>query len=258
MRFLDVVRTALQAFGRYKLRSGLAVISISIGIGGFISSVAVGQGASRQVQEQIRSLGEDLIWIEAGSRNLNGVRTGTHGTKSLMLADARAIEREISVVANVTPNVDTRVTVVFQDQNWFTQVRGVTPEFLAVRRWDVERGRFFSHDEVDHMAKVCVLGQTVVANLFGQEDPVGQIIRVRKIPCQVVGVLAMKGQSPVGQDQDDVVIMPFTTVQKKIKGVYWLDDIFCSALSPAVLATAEGRYRCLASRAAPRDAVSGR
>jgi putative ABC transport system permease protein len=239
MRFVDVVRTALEALARHKLRSGLAVLSISIGISGFISSVAVGQGASRQVQEQIRSLGENLIWIEAGGRNLNGVRTGTHGTKSLMLADARAIEQEIPVVVNVTPNVDTRTTVVFQDQNWFTQVRGVTPEFLAVRRWDVESGRFFSHDEVDHMAKVCVVGQTVAANLFGQEDPVGQIIRVRKIPCQVVGVLAMKGQSPAGQDQDDVVIMPFTTVQKKIKGAYWLDDIFCSALSPAVLATAE-------------------
>jgi putative ABC transport system permease protein len=245
MRLVDVVRAALQALARHKLRSSLAMLSISIGVSGFIASVAVGEGAARQIQEQIGSLGENLIWIEAGGRNVNGVRTGTHGTKSLMLADARAIEREIPIVSNVTPNVDTRVTVVFQDQNWFTQVRGVAPEFLAVRAWRLEGGRFFSQEEVEYAAKVCVLGQTVVASLFGEEDPIGQTIRVKKVPCQVIGVLALKGQSPTGQDQDDVVIMPFTTVQKKIKGAYWLDDIFCSAVSPAVLATAEEEMAAL-------------
>jgi len=174
MRLADVVRAALHALARHKLRSALAMLSIGVGVSGFIASVAVGEGAARQVQDQISSLGENLIWIEAGGRNVNGVRTGTHGTKSLMLADARAIEREIPLVANVTPNVDTRVTVIFGDQNWFTQVRGVTPEFVAVRRWSMEDGRFFTHEEAERLAKVCVLGQTVVAKLFGEEDPVGQ------------------------------------------------------------------------------------
>src|SRR5215470_7009833 len=131
MRLADVVRSALQAHTRHKLRSGLAVLSIAIGVSGFIAAVAVGEGAARQIQDQISSLGENLIWIEAGNRNVNGVRTGTHGTKSLMPADARAIVEEIPLVTDVTPNVDTRVTVVFQNQNWSTQVRGVTPEFLS-------------------------------------------------------------------------------------------------------------------------------
>jgi len=245
MRLADVVHAALQAVVRHKLRSALTMLSITIGVGGFIVSVAVGEGAARQIQDQISSLGENLIWIEAGSRNVNGVRTGSHGTKSLMPADARAIVEEIPLVTDVTPNVDTRVTVVFQNQNWSTQVRGVTPEFLSVRRWSMEDGRFFTHEEAEYAAKVCVLGQTVVANLFGLEDPVGQTIRVSKIPCQVIGALAVKGQSPTGQDQDDVVIMPFATVQKKIKGAYWLDDIFCSAVSPAVLAAAEEEIAAL-------------
>jgi len=241
----DVVRAALHALVRHKLRSALAMLSITIGIAGFIASVAVGEGAAQHIQDQINSLGENLIWIEAGSRNVNGVRTGTHGTTSLMLTDARAIEQEIPWVMDVTPNVDTRVTVVFQNQNWYTQVRGVTPEFVAVRRWSLDGGRFFTHEEAEYAAKVCVLGQTVVANLFGADDPVGQTIRVQKVPCQVVGVLATKGQSPAGQDQDDVVVMPFTTVQKKIKGTYWLDDIFCSAVSPAAIEAAETEIAAL-------------
>src|SRR5215470_682823 len=149
MRLADVCRAALHSLARHKLRSALAMLSISIGVSGFIISVAVGEGAAQQIQNQISSLGENLIWIEAGSRNVNGVRTGTHGTKSLMPGDARAIVEEIPLVTDVTPNVDTRVTVVFQNQNWFTQVRGVTPEFLSVRHWPLEDGRFFTHDEAE-------------------------------------------------------------------------------------------------------------
>jgi putative ABC transport system permease protein len=145
----------------------------------------------------------------------------------------------------VSPNVDTRTTVVYHNQNWFTQVRGVTPEYLPIRHWRVEHGGPFSQEDVDYAAKVCLLGQTVVANLFGPADPVGQTIRVQKIPCRVMGVLALKGQSPTGQDQDDVVIMPFTTVQKKVMGIYWLDDIFSSAVSPTAIVAAEEEITAL-------------
>jgi len=148
-------------------------------------------------------------------------------------------------VSNVSPNVDTRMSVVYQNQNWSTQIRGVGPEYFSARNLGVEQGTPFSEDDVAFAAKVCVLGRTVVANLFGEEDPVGQVIRVQKIPCRVLGVLALKGQSPTGQDQDDVVIMPFTTVQKKIKGTYWLDDIFCSAVSPDAIETAEAEITAL-------------
>jgi putative ABC transport system permease protein len=240
-----VIRIALRALARHKMRSLLAMLGISIGVGAFICSVAVGQGASSAIEEQIHSLGDNLIWIEAGGRNVNGVRTGTYGTKSLMLGDALAIQREIPLVMNVSPHVNTRVHVVYGDQNWLTMVRGVAPEYLAVRHWPVASGSSFSPDDVDYAAKVCVLGQTVVTTLFGEDDPVGQTIRVQKIPCKVIGVLALKGQSPIGQDQDDVVLMPFTTVQKKVKGISWLDDIMCSAVSPAAIAPAEDEIAAL-------------
>jgi putative ABC transport system permease protein len=242
---IELLRIALRELARNTLRSALTMLGISIGVGAFICSVAVGQGASSQIDDQIRSLGENLIWIEAGSRNVNGVRTGTHGTKSLTLADLKAIQQQIPLVLNVSPNVDTRVQVVYQNQNWLTQVRGVTPEYLAVRRWEVERGSPFGPEEVESAAKVCLVGRTVASALFGEDEPVGQGIRVRRIPCQIIGVLAPKGPSPTGQDQDDVVVMPVSTVQKKIKGVDWLDDIMCSAVSPALIGTAEEQITAL-------------
>jgi putative ABC transport system permease protein len=245
MQVSDVARIAFRALLRHKLRSGLTMLGIAIGVGATITSVAIGQGAAIQVQEQIASMGENMIWVEAGSRNVNGVRSGTHGTASLTADDERAIREHVSLLAKVSPNVDTRATVVYQHQNWLTQVRGVGPDYFAIRRLAIEDGRGFSDDEVRFASKVCLLGSTVVANLFGEEGPVGQIIRVQRIPCRVIGVLASKGPSPTGQDQDDVVIMPFTTVQKKLKGVTWLDDVFCSAVSPQDIDGAENEISAL-------------
>jgi putative ABC transport system permease protein len=240
-----VIRIALRALARNLLRSGLSMLGISIGVGAFICSVAVGQGAARQIEEQIRSLGENFIWIEAGNRNVNGVRTGTHGTQSLTLRDLYAIEQQIPLLAQVSPNVDLRVQVVFRNQNWATQVRGVTPAYVAVRGWRLARGTFFTEDDVAAIRRMCVLGQTVVTTLFGAADPVGQTIRVQQIPCQVLGVLAVKGQSPIGQDQDDVVLMPYTVVQKQLKGITWLDDILCSAVSVEAIPLAEAQIMAL-------------
>src|SRR5256712_3514726 len=240
-----VIRIALRALARNTLRSVLSMLGISIGVGAFICSVAVGQGAARQIEEQIRSLGENFIWIEAGNRNVNGVRTGTHGTQSLTLRDMDAIQQHISLLAQISPNVDLRVQVVYRDQNWSTQVRGVAPAFLAVRGWRVARGTFFTDDDVASVRKVCVLGQTVVANLFGAADPVGQTIRVQQIPCQVLGVMAVKGQSAIGQDQGDGVLMPYTVVQKQLKGSTWLGDILCSAASAEAIPLAEREIAAL-------------
>ncbi len=240
-----IMRIALRALVRHQLRSALALLGICIGVAAFICSVAVGQGASNQIEEQIRNLGENMIWIEAGGRNVNGVRTGTHGTQSLTVRDARAIAQQIPLVSQISPHVNLRVQVIYHNQNWATMVRGVAPEYLAVRRWVVAGGNAFMHAAVEEAANVCVLGQTVMTNLFGQDDPVGQTIRVQKIPCRVIGVLATKGQSPIGQDQDDVVLMPFTTVQIKIKGITWLDDIMCSAISAEALPTAEAQITAL-------------
>jgi putative ABC transport system permease protein len=245
MPFTLVLRIALRALRRNTLRTVLSMLGISIGVGAFICSVAVGQGASQQIEEQIRSLGENFIWIEAGNRNVNGVRTGTHGTQSLTVRDAYALQAQIPFLAQMSPNVDMRVQVVYRDQNWATQVRGVTPAYVAVRGWRLAHGTFFADDDVTAARKVCVLGQTVVANLFGAADPVGQTIRVQQIPCQVVGVMAVKGQSPIGQDQDDVLLMPYTTVQKKLKGISWLDDILCSAVSAEAIPMAEAAITAL-------------
>ena len=244
-RLAVVLHIALHALRRHLLRSALATLGISIGVGAFLCSVAVGQGAARQIEEHIRSLGENVIWIEAGNRNIKGVRTGTHGTQSLTLRDLHAIQQQIPLLAQISPNVDLRGQVVYRDQHWATQVCGVTPAYRAVRGWSVARGTFFTEDDVAARRKVCVLGQTVVTNLFGAADPLGASIRVQQVPCQVVGVLAVKGQSPLGQDQDDVVLMPFPVVQRQLKGITWLDDILCSAVSPEAIALAEAQITAL-------------
>src|SRR2546426_61408 len=244
-RLAVVLHIALRALMRHVLRSVLATLGISIGVGAFLCSVAVGQGAARQIEDQIRSLGENVIWIEAGNRHVNGVRTGTHGTQSLTLRDLHAIQQQIPLLAQISPNVDLRVQVVYRDQNWATQVRGVTPAYRAVRGWGMARGTFFTEDDVASRRKVCVLGQTVVTYLFGAADPLGASIRVQQVPCQVVGVLAVKGQSPMGQDQDDVILMPFPVVQRQLKGITWLDDILCAAVSPEAIAPAEAQITAL-------------
>ena len=245
VNFTELLRVALRALRRNKMRSVLTMLGIIIGVGAVICSVAVGEGASNQVQEQIRSIGNNMIWIEAGGRQVNGVRTGAWGTKSLTLGDAKAIAQQVPLVENVSPHVDTGVQVVYGNQNWFTVLRGVSPEYLAVRRWAVARGSVFFQSDVDRATSVCLLGQTVVGMLFGDDDPLGTTIRVKSLPCQVIGVLAPKGQSAFGQDQDDVVIMPFTTVQRKIKGIDWLDDVMCSAVSLQAIAPAERQITAL-------------
>jgi putative ABC transport system permease protein len=245
VRLVVIVSIALRALTRHLLRSVLATLGISIGVGAFLCSVAVGQGAARQIEDHIRSLGENFIWIEAGNRNVHGVRTGTHGTQSLTLRDMHAIQQQIPLLAQISPNVDLRVQVVYRDQNWATQVRGVTPAYRVVRGWRVVRGTFFGDEDVAAQRNVCVLGQTVVTNLCGAADPLGASIRVQQVPCQVVGVLVVKGQSPMGQDQDDVVLMPFPVVQRQLKGITWLDDIRCSAVSSEAIPLAEAQMTAL-------------
>lgn len=242
---INILRLAMRALARNKMRSALTMLGIIIGVGAVIASVAVGEGASEQIQQQISSLGDNMVWIEAGGRSVNGVRTGTRGTKTLVLADAKAIEQEIPLVYNISPHVNRQMQIVYQGQNWYTMVRGVSPEYFPVRRLSVARGTSFSQDDVNHASNVCLVGQTVVENLFGSTEPVGTTIRVQTLPCRVIGVLSPKGQSPTGQDQDDVIIMPFTTVQKKIIGIDWLMDVMCSAVSPAAIGPAEQQISAL-------------
>ena len=235
MTFRNICREALHALSRNWMRSLLTVLGIVVGVGAFICVVAIGKAGSSRIQDQLQALGDNFIWIEAGSRARNGVRAGARGTKTLVLGDAQAILDQVPLIKASVPNVDGTIQVIYEGQNWSTRYRGVTPEFLEVRRWNIRLGNFFSESDVQNNALVCVLGQTVVDYLFAANDPIDKVIRVKGLPCKVVGVFEAKGFSTNGQDQDDFVVMPFTTVQKRITGTFWLDDIFVSAISRSAM-----------------------
>ncbi len=226
-----IIREALRALLRNKMRSTLTVLGITIGIGAVICVVAIGQAGSAQVQEQLNNLGDNFIWIEAGSRAPSGIRTGSHGTKTLLQSDVEAIVKQVPLVKLASANVDSRTQIVYANKNWSTMYRGVAPEWFVIKRWSLSLGAPFSQADVERAADVCVIGETVRQQLFELEEPIGKVIRVKNLPCRVMGVLVSRGQTGFGQDQDDVVIMPYTTAQKKIKGNPWLDDIVCSAVS---------------------------
>jgi putative ABC transport system permease protein len=238
MDYAALIRSSLIALLRNKMRSLLTVMGIMIGIAAVICVVAIGKAGQSRVEQQMNNLGDNLVWIEAGGRAVNGVKTGTHGTKSLILADAWAIKNQISLIKSVSPNVDDNVQVIYANQNWFTRYRGVSPEYFSIKRWYVDIGAIFSPDDLERAADVCVIGRTVREQLFGAEDPLGKIIRVKGLPCKVIAVLHPKGLSLSGQDQDDTIIVPYTTAQKKVKGNMWLDDILCSAVSPEAVKVA--------------------
>jgi putative ABC transport system permease protein len=239
MNLLMIPRLALKALRQNIPRTGLTMLGIIIGVGAVICVVAIGEGAQASVEQAIANIGVNMIWVEAGGVNRAGVRTGTFSTKTLTLFDYDAIKGTVPLVTNVTPQADTRVQLVYGNQNWNAPVRGVGPEYLALKNWNVVRGAMYTDVDVDHANNVCVLGQIVVDQLFGSQDPIGEVIRVNNEPCTVAGVLEAKGQSVTGQDQDDQFLMPYTTVMKKIKGQAWLDDILCSATSAGVVDEAE-------------------
>jgi putative ABC transport system permease protein len=231
VNYSGLFRAAVVSLTRNKTRSLLTILGITIGIAAVICVVAIGKAGQARVEKQLNNLGDNFVWIEAGGRAVNGIRTGTHDTTTLTAADALAIKNQISIIKAVSPNVDDPIQIVYGNQNWHTSYRGVSPEYFDIKRWVIDQGAPFSQDDVDRAADVCVIGRSVRAQLFGVEDPIGKVVRLNNLPFQVVGTLQPKGLSLSGQDQDDTVIMPFTTAQKKIKGVSWLDDILCSAVS---------------------------
>jgi len=235
MNYGALFGSSVFALVRNKMRSVLTVLGITIGIAAVICVVAIGKAGQSQVEAQLNNLGDNFVWIEAGGRAVNGVRTGTHGTKSLTLGDARAIKDQIPLIKSMSPNVDGQIQIIYANQNWYTGYRGVSPEYFDIKRWGLDQGAFFTNDDVERAADVCVIGRTVRDQLFGPADPIGKVIRVRGLPCKVVASMDRKGLSVSGQDQDDTVILPYTTAMKKIKGNDWLDDVLCSAVSPNVI-----------------------
>ncbi len=245
MDYAAVLRVAIRALARNKMRSILTMLGIIIGVGAVICTVAIGVGASNQVQEAIRNLGNNIVFIAAGSINQHGVHLGSEATKTLTVGDAKAIAQQIPFISKVSPGVRSGGQVVYGGQNWFTSVHGVTPEYLDIRRWRVREGSVFTQHDVDAAADVCLLGLTIVENLFGNEDPVGKTVRIMNIPFRVVGVLSAKGQSPFGRDEDDRILMPYTTVQKKMAGIDWLQFIMCSANSQTAITASERQIAAL-------------
>jgi len=214
----STIKISFRALWVNKMRSALTMLGIIIGVGAVIAMIAVGTGASRQISAQIASMGSNLLIILPGSTSAGGVRMGAGSQPTLSMGDAEAILRECPAVAEVGPVLGGVAQIVVGHLNWSTGVTGTTPGMLTVRDWSLASGRSFTDQDVKSATKVALLGQTVVDNLFGEQNPVGQTIRIKNVPFTVIGVLSVKGQSAQGQDQDDVIYIPVTTAQKKLFG----------------------------------------
>ena len=224
---------ALRSLARNKVRTALAIIAIMFGVATVIWFAAIGKAGRDAALSEFDNLGDNLVWLEAGTRNVNGVRNGTHGMNTLVPADAAAIRAECPAVARVSENIDGSVQIIGEDRNWNTRWRGVSPEYFAIRKWDLAKGEAFTDDDVARSAKVVIIGETVRRQLFGDDDGLDARVRLQGALFRVIGVFAAKGPTSTGQDQDDTIMMPWTSSQRFLVGKrqLWLDDILMSAVS---------------------------
>jgi putative ABC transport system permease protein len=219
MNLAQTVPLAVRALLRHKLRSFLTMLGVIIGVASVISMVAVGEGAKARVEAAFASMGTNLLIVLSGSTTAGGVAGGFGSMPTLTWDDLETIRKEARAVRSAAPQLNARLTIVSDDANWTTSVSGTTPEFFDIRAWRIARGTFFHESDVDSGTKALVIGRTVSDKLFGAGiDPVGRTVRVRSVPFVVIGLLQRKGQSPMGQDYDDVAVMPYTTFQSKIQG----------------------------------------
>ena len=235
MRYLAVIKIAFRALRRNKMRTVLTMLGIIIGVGAVIAMVALGKAAKAQVEARIAALGQNVIQVFSGSINRNGVFSGFGGAGTLTVDDANAMRTEIPGVIAVSPEVRSGAQIMAGENNWQTSVMGEDVDYLTIRVWDIAEGAMFTDADVRSTAKVCVLGKTTADKLFPDGGAVGQIIRIKNVPVKVLGVLRAKGSSMAGQDQDDTVIVPYTTGMKRFAGVTMLRSINVSAASTAQL-----------------------
>lgn len=230
MNIANLLKIALKALDNNKLRCFLTMLGIIIGVASVITMLAIGQGSKNSIKEQISEMGSNMIMIHPGNMQRGGVRQSAENMQTLEESDYLAM-RELPGIAAVSPSVNSAGQLVNGNNNYPSSIYGVTPEYLDIRRFKVKDGAIFTEHDIKSAAKVCILGKTVVDNLFpGGEDPVGRVIRFGKIPLTVIGVLESKGTNSMGQDQDDVVIAPYTTVMKRILAVDYIQGIFASAV----------------------------
>jgi putative ABC transport system permease protein len=244
MNLKATIQIALSALKANKLRSALTMLGIIIGVAAVIAMVAVGSGATARIQEQIQSIGSNVIIVLSGSLNSGGIRLGSGASQTLTVDDAKAIAAECPAVEATSGTVRGGSQVVYGNSNWATSIQGVTPEYLGIRDYSMASGQPFTSQDVDASTKVALLGRTVAVNLFGETDPVGQVVRIKNVPFTVSGVLAAKGQSPTGQDQDDTVLIPLSTAKRKVLGssqanMNSVSAIMVQARGPSLMKPAE-------------------
>jgi putative ABC transport system permease protein len=226
-------RIALKALARNKMRTALTMLGMIIGVSAVITLVALGSGAQALIEDQIRAGGTNMVTVMAGNFTTGGVRGGAGAASSLNVEDVQAIKKEVPNVEFIAPGVNTRAQVIAGNQNWSTRLEGTDIDFPLIRAWPVKYGVFFSPQDVSSASKVAVLGKSVSDTLFGPDvDPTGQMIRIRNQPFKVIGVMDTKGQGAMGNDQDDVIFAPYTTVQKRLQGQQNIQTITISATSP--------------------------
>ncbi|MEP7014491.1 MAG: ABC transporter permease [Verrucomicrobiota bacterium] len=225
MRIGSTFKVAGRALRKNKLRSALTALGIIIGVGAVIAMVSIGNGAKAQVQAQIASLGQNILQVFSGSITASGIRTGFGGAGTLKIEDAEAIRREVPGVVAVSEEVFSNAQVASGNQNWFTRILGESAEYFDIRQWPLADGAPFTSQDVRSANKVCVIGRTTAYNIYGSEDPVGQALRIKGVPFIITGVLTPKGFSLQGTDQDDVVVMPYTSAMKRVAGGTTLRNI---------------------------------
>jgi putative ABC transport system permease protein len=231
MKIKNIFRSALKSIMKSRMRSLLTALGIIIGVAAVVVMVAIGQGAQVQVEQQINSLGSNLIVIFPGSSNFGGVRGGAGTINRFTLDDVDRIQKDATLIKAVTPIVRTGGQIIGGTGNWGSSIYGVSPDYLEIRDWPLSEGEFFTQRDVISRAKVCVVGQTIVKNLFPNEDPIGQMIRIKNVPFKIIGVLSAKGQSAMGTDSDDIILGPSTTVLDRLAGGRYINFIQASAIS---------------------------
>jgi putative ABC transport system permease protein len=237
---------AVRALARHRLRTGLAMLGNVVGVASVVWVIGIGRAGTARTLAQLDALGTNLVWVEAGARNQSGVRTNAPDT-TLLPRDAQAIRDEVPLITAVSEQVDGSVQMAVASHNWNTRFRGVSEQYPDIRKWTIARGAFFEADDVENAARVIVIGQTVRERLYGDDDPIGQIVRIQGAPFEIVGLFEPKGQSATGQDQDDAIWLPWTTARHYIlgKSQWWLDDIFTEAVSPEAIPEATEQIKAL-------------
>ena len=239
MNIGNLFKISMRALINNKLRAFLTMLGIIIGVASVITMLAIGQGSKISIQSQISEMGSNMIMIQPGAGMMGGVRQSSGNMQSLKMEDYNAIKRDVSYVSQISPSVSSSGQFIFGANNYPASISGVNTEYLDIRKLNIDQGTVFTEQQINSAAKVCVIGQTIVKNLFtNDEDPIGKVIRFNKIPFTIIGTLKAKGYNSMGMDQDDIVLAPYTTIQKRILAITYIHGIFASATTEGVTSKA--------------------